>query len=127
MTTSYLGIEIDLDRDASYGAFPLELLKKHYLKPGEISPQYAFARAATNFCYGDYGLAQRIYNYVSQQWACFASPIISNAILGTWNETVTNWNYSESDIKARKDAFSSEEYSRAMPISCFLTDIPDTL
>jgi ribonucleoside-diphosphate reductase alpha chain len=127
MTTSYIGIEIDLDRDASYGAFPLELLKKHYLKPGEISPQYAFARAATNFCYGDYGLAQRIYDYVSKQWACFASPIISNAILGTWNHKITEWGYEESGIQARKDAFTSEEYSRAMPISCFLTDIPDTL
>jgi ribonucleoside-diphosphate reductase alpha chain len=127
MAISYLGIEIELERDATYGAFPMELLKKHYLKPGESSPQYAFARAATNFCYGDYKLAQRIYGYVSQNHACFASPIISNAVLGTWDHEITAWGYSAEDVATRKVAFTTEERVRAMPISCFLTDVPDTL
>lgn len=127
MAISYLGIEIELERDATYGAFPMELLKKHYLKPGEGSPQYAFARAATNFCYGDYALAQRIYGYVSKNHACFASPIISNAVVGTWDHKIDTWGYSADHINIRKAAFVTSERVRAMPISCFLTDVPDTL
>jgi ribonucleoside-diphosphate reductase alpha chain len=127
MKQQYLGIEIDLSKDSKYDEFPMELLKKHYLKPNEPSPQYAFARAATNFCYGDYEFAQRMYGYVSDQLACFSSPIISNSVAGTWSEKVENWNYTQEDVERRKGAFTTTENIRAMPISCFITMIPDSL
>lgn len=127
MKQQYLGIEIDLSKDETYDEFPLELLKKHYLKPDENSPQYAFARAATNFCYGDYEFAQRMYNYVSDQHACFSSPIISNSVKGMWHTLVDKWGYSEEDIAHRKTAFTTDETVRAMPISCFITMVPDSL
>ena len=128
----YNGIEINLERDAVYDELPLELLKKHYLKSNETSPQHAFARAAINFCYGDYALAQRIYNYVSNQWASFASPVLSNAINGTWESRVTEW---ANDVEnnpgvyttIRKNQFVTTENVFALPISCFLSEVPDTL
>ena len=127
MKEQYLGIEIDLSKDAKYDEFPLELLKKHYLKPDETSPQYAFARAATNFCYGDYEFAQRMYNYVSDQLACFSSPIISNSVKGTWSAKNDEWGYSPEAIAKRKGLFVTHDTVRAMPISCFITMVPDSL
>lgn len=122
MKEQYLGITIDTDYD-QFDEFPLELLKKHYLRPGETSPQHAFARAATNFCYGDYEFAQRMYEYVAKQYASFASPIISNAVNGTWTELCSNWDNNDQDY--RKSIFTSESGPGAMPISCFLTYVPD--
>jgi len=47
-------------------------------------------------------LAQKIYDYVSDGWFMFASPVLSNAPM-------------------------PGEKTRALPISCFLTYVPDTL
>ena len=79
-----------------------KLLKDYYCVDGEDSPQMAFARAAKAYCYGDTKLAQRIYNYVSNKWFMFASPVLSNAP-------------------------KPNEKVKALPISCFLSYVPDTL
>ena len=62
----------------------------------------AFARAAKAYCYGDIKFAQRIYNYVSNKWFMFASPVLSNAP-------------------------KPNDKVKALPISCFLSYVPDTL
>lgn len=92
-------LNIDLTRDSLLSEQSSTLLKDYYLKKGETSPQHAFARAAISFSCGDKDLAQRIYDYVSQGWFMFSSPILSNA--------------------------GSNDGS--MPISCFLNYVPDTL
>ena len=47
-------------------------------------------------------MASRLYEYVSKKWFMFASPVLSNAPNG--------------DTK-----------NKGMPISCFLTYVPDTV
>ena len=68
----------------------------------EISPQEAFARASVAYCEGDLKFAQRIYDYASKRWFMFASPVLSNA-----PAVGKKW--------------------KALPISCFLTYVGDTL
>jgi len=96
------GILIDLDRDDELDDFALDLLRSYYMRKGEKSPQEAYARASVAYCDGDLGLAQRIYEYASKGWFMFASPVLSNAVL-------------------------PGEKWKALPISCFLTYVPDTL
>ena len=102
MKKTYLGINIDTDKDELLSTQATKLLKEFYCKEGEESPQMAFARAARAYCYGDMKLAQRIYNYVSNKWFMFASPVLSNAP-------------------------KPNEKVKALPISCFLSYVPDTL
>ena len=64
--------------------------------PGEESPQEAFARAAMAFA-DDEDHAQRLYDYVSNLWFMFATPVLSNG--GT---------------------------TRGLPISCFLNYVEDS-
>lgn len=106
-------IKIDLSRDDKMSKFSRTLLSKHYLINNETSPQQMFARSAENFCYGDYELAQRIYDYVSKGWANFSSPISSNSVAGKWKD-------GEFISKLKKK-------SKAMPISCFVQYVPDTI
>lgn len=103
-------IKVDYDRDELLTPQARELLAEYYLQPGETSPQDAFARASVAFCGGDLGLAQRIYNAVSQLHLMFSSPILSNAPSVRLN---TNGEMVYQDVSA-------------MPISCFLTYVPDT-
>ena len=82
------------------------------------TPQQTYARAATSYCFGDYEFAQRIYNYVSDGWFMFASPVISNAVEIDWPKSkefhkVASW--LKKNVKPR-----------GLPISCFLGVIPDT-
>jgi ribonucleoside-diphosphate reductase alpha chain len=98
----YLGIEIDLERDADLSDQAMALLKDYYMLEDETSPQHAFARASVAYCEGDYEFAQRIYDYASKRWFMFASPVLSNAPI------------EGSDIKG-------------LPISCFLTYVGDNL
>ena len=77
MRKTYLGISIDTDKDKLLSTQAEKLLKEYYCKEGEESPQMAFARASKAYCYGDTKLAQRIYNYVSNKWFMFASPVLS--------------------------------------------------
>jgi ribonucleoside-diphosphate reductase alpha chain len=96
------GITIDLDRDNLLTDFSRNLLRDYYMNDNEESPQESFARAAVAFSDGCIELSQRIYDYASQGWFMFSSPILSNAP-------------------------SPNESTRGLPISCFLTYVDDSL
>jgi len=100
-TKTYLGIEIDYEREKTFDKFSLDTLKDRYFWEGETHAQEAFARASV---YGatfkgetDFELAQRLYDYSSNRWFMFSTPILSNG--GT---------------------------TRGLPISCFLNHVPDS-
>jgi ribonucleoside-diphosphate reductase alpha chain len=95
-------VDIDLSRDARLSEQAMQLLCDYYMLPDEKSPQEAFARAAVAYSAGDDAFAQRIYHYASMGWFMYASPVLSNAPkpLGEF---------------------------KALPISCFLTYVGDTL
>ena len=99
---SHLGITIDKTRDKDLSEQAYKLLKDYYCNEDENSPQQAYARASVAYCGGDLELAQRVYDYVSKGWFMFASPVLSNA---------------PRQVKKQ----------RALPISCFLTYVPDSL
>jgi len=97
----YLGIKIDYDKETLLDTFAKETLKDRYFWQGETHAQEAFARAsvfgATYRGVTDYALAQRLYDYSSDLWFMFSTPILSNG--GT---------------------------TRGLPISCFLNYVPDS-
>lgn len=102
-------IIVSYERDGLLTPQALDLLFEYYLLPTEKSPQDAFARAAWAFSAGDKGLAQRIYDAVSNLHFMYSSPVLSNApeaFLNTNNELV----------------FKNVS---GMPISCFLAFVPD--
>lgn len=101
-STKYLGINIDTKRDELLSEQAKKLVEDYYCKDKETSPQEAYARAAVAYSYGDMDLAQRIYDYVSKGWFMYASPVLSNAP-------------------------KPDEKAKALPISCFLTYVPDSL
>ena len=98
----YLGITINKNKDKDLSEQAYKLLKDYYCLESEHSPQQAFARAALAYSAGDMGLAQRIYDAVSNGWFMFASPVLSNAPL-------------------------PGQKAKALPISCFLAYVPDSL
>ena len=98
----YLGIKINEDRDKLLSEQAKKLLKDYYCREDEPSPQIAFARAAHAYSFDDKGLAQRIYDYASKGWFMYSSPVLSNAPL-------------------------PKQKVKALPISCFLSYVPDTL
>ena len=98
----YCGIEIDNKRNKILSEQSLKLLQDYYCREDETSPQQAFARSAACFRNGNTKLAQRIYDYVSKGYFMYSSPVLSNAIL-------------------------KGEKVKALPISCFLSYVPDTL
>lgn len=100
MTTPTL--TVDYTRDTLFTEQAMALLKDNYMLPEEKSPQDALARASLAYCYGDFALAQRIYDYASKGWFMFASPVLSNAP-------------------------KYGEKPKALPISCFGTYVDDTL
>lgn len=99
-------VNIDITRDDVLADYAVGMLKDFYMIEGETSPQQAYARAATAWSEYkgqlDEDLANRLYDYVSRKWFMFASPVLSNA-----------------PQKGAK--------TRGLPISCFLTYVPDTL
>ena len=99
-------IKIDKTKDDLLANYAVGMLKDFYLTEYESSPQEAFKRASTAWSKYkdemDEDLAQRLYNYVSNKWFMFASPVLSNAPNGS-------------------------KQGKGMPISCFLTYVPDTL
>ena len=99
---TYLGVQIDTNRDKLLSEQAEKLLTEYYCRPDETSPQMAFARAANAYSYGDKKLAQRIYDGASKGWFMFASPVLSNAPDGDGG-------------------------NRGLPISCFLTYVGDNL
>lgn len=99
---SHLGITINKKLDENFSESSYKLLKKFYMLPTETSPQEAFARAAVAYSGNDMKFAQRIYDYASKGYFMFSSPMLSNAPL-------------------------PNEPKKTLPISCFLTYVPDTL
>jgi len=97
----YLGIVIDYDKEKKLDKFSLDTLKDRYFWEEETHAQEAFARAAvfgaTYKGETDFDLAQRLYQYSSDCWFMFSTPILSNG--GT---------------------------TRGLPISCFLNYVPDS-
>ena len=89
-------IEIDYSRDELITEQGMKVLRDRYLLPNEGSPQDAFARVARTFS-DTPEMAQRIYDYASQLWFMFATPVLTNG--GT---------------------------KKGMPISCFLNYVPDS-
>ena len=80
--------------------FAKELLKKHYCRPDETIEQ-AFKRACDCFA-SDEAHSERLQQYLKDEWFMYSSPILSNAVL-------------------------EGETPKGMPISCFLTYVPDSI
>ena len=91
-----MSVKIDYSRDSLLTDFSIKTLQDRYLVGDEKSPQEAFARAAEAFADDD-DHAQRIYDYASNLWFMFATPVLSNG--GT---------------------------ARGLPISCFLNYVDDS-
>ena len=89
-------MKLDYRRDSLFDEFAIATLKDRYMVADETSPQEAFARAALAFS-DDNDHAQRLYDYASQHWFMFATPLLSNG--GT---------------------------ERGLPISCFLNYVDDS-
>ena len=89
-------VKIDYSKDSMITEFSKKTLQDRYLVGDEKSPQEAFARAAEAFA-DDEAHAQRIYDYASNLWFMFATPVLSNG--GT---------------------------KRGLPISCFLNYVEDS-
>jgi ribonucleoside-diphosphate reductase alpha chain len=89
-------VKIDYSKDKLLTDFSIKTLQDRYLVGDEKSPQEGFARAAEAFC-DDEAHAQRIYDYASNLWFMFATPVLSNG--GT---------------------------KRGLPISCFLNYVEDS-
>ena len=117
----YLGIKVHTEDPEYINDFSKKLLGDFYLKEGLTIPQ-AFAKTAVAFCYGDYELAQRIYDYVYKGWFMYASPVLSNAPSGEWIKSVTR------DVKTWDKEYTwVGEKRKDMPISCFALYIDDSL
>lgn len=99
-------LKIDKERDNLLTDYAIGMLKDFYMRDHEKSPQEAYARASKAWSTFegnlDNELAQRLYDYVSRKWFMFASPVLSNAPNGVATD-------------------------KGLPISCFLTYVPDTL
>lgn len=108
--------------------FSNALLTGFYLKDGETFDD-AIARAAEAFCFGDYNLAQRVYEAAHDGWFMFASPVLSNAPKGRWTGKPTDeeWVQSTNGEISLVDKYWDGEHSRGMAISCFSLVAPDTI
>ena len=89
-------MQLNYNRDKYLSGFGIKTLEDRYMIEGEKSPQDAFARAAKAFADDD-AHAQRLYDYASQLWFMFSTPVLSNG--GT---------------------------TRGLPISCFLNYVDDS-
>ena len=92
----YMGIQIDLSRDALFDKLGLNRLRESYMTDEETSPQQRFAFVSKSFGTNEEH-AQRLYEYASKHWLSYSTPILS---------------YGRS--------------KKGMPISCFLNYINDT-
>lgn len=118
----YLGIVIDYSKDKEIPEQGIAMLtgKGFYKKEWEESPQETFARGATCYSFGDYEFAQRIYNYASNQWFAFASPVQSNAVEVNWPS------FREDQFEEAAEWLEENVEPEGMPISCFLSMIHDS-
>jgi len=96
MTEKYLGITIDLARDALFDELGLKRLRESYMRDDETSPQHRFAYVSKMFS-SNPEHSQRLYDYASKHWLSYSTPILSFG-----------------------------RSSKGMPISCFLNYIEDT-
>ena len=92
----YLGIKINLERDGLFDELGIKRLQESYMREDEVSPQHRFAFVSKAFSTNPEH-AQRLYEYSSQHWLSYSTPILS---------------------------FGRSK--RGMPISCFLNFIEDT-
>ena len=92
----YLGIKIDLEKDKLFDELGIKRLKESYMKEDEQSPQHRFAFVSKSFG-SNPEHAQRLYDYASNHWLSYSTPILS---------------------------FGRSK--RGLPISCFLNFIEDT-
>ena len=117
----YSGIIIDYSRDSLIPEQGLSMLTStgFYKKDHERSPQETFARASVCYSFGDYELAQRIYDYASKGWFTNASPVLSNAVDVMWPT------FSKTEFEAAGDWLEDEVIPDGLPISCFLSMISD--
>ena len=96
----------NLQKDDLLTDYAIGMLNDFYLQKTEKSPQEAYVRASEAWSTFkgkmNVELASRLYDYVSNKWFMFASPVLSNAPNGIKN-------------------------GKGLPISCFLTYVPDTL
>ncbi|CAB5221205.1 NrdA Ribonucleotide reductase, alpha subunit [uncultured Caudovirales phage] len=90
------GIKVDYSRDALFDELGRLRLKESYMKDDEVSPQERFAYVSSIFG-SNPEHAQRLYNYSSNHWLSYSTPILS---------------------------FGRSK--RGLPISCFLNYIEDT-
>jgi len=92
----HLGIKIDLERDKLFDELGIKRLKESYMRDDEETPQQRFAFVSKTFG-SNLDHSQRLYEYSSQHWLSYSTPILS---------------------------FGRSK--RGMPISCFLNYIEDT-
>lgn len=90
------GISIDPNRDQLFDENGIRRLKESYMRSDEISPQQRLAYVSKKFSTND-AHAQRLYDYSSQHWLSYATPILS------YGRT-----------------------KKGLPISCYLNYIEDT-
>ena len=92
----YLGLQIDLEKDSLFDELGIKRLQESYMRDDEHSPQHRFAFVSKAFG-SNIEHAQRLYNYASNHWLSYSTPILS---------------------------FGRSK--RGLPISCFLNFIEDT-
>ena len=92
----YMGVKIDLEKDKLFDELGIKRLQESYMRDDETSPQQRFAYVSSSFGTNPEH-AQRLYDYASNHWLSYSTPILS---------------YGRS--------------KRGMPISCFLNYIEDT-
>ena len=92
----HMGINIDPNRDTLFDTNGIKRLRESYMTDDEISPQERFAYVSKTFS-SNVEHAQRLYDYSSQHWLSYSTPILS---------------YGRS--------------KRGLPISCYLNFINDT-
>jgi ribonucleoside-diphosphate reductase alpha chain len=89
-------ISIDISKDKKFDMLGLRRLNDAYLKPGETSPQERFSFIARTFGSNE-SHARRLYDYLSDHWLSASTPILSYGLT-----------------------------KKGLPISCYLSYIPDT-
>ena len=82
-------MQLDYERDKLLPDFSVRTLNDRYLLENETSPQQAFARAAKTFADDD-DHAQRLYDYASQLWFMFSTPVLSNGHSANYNLSNSN-------------------------------------
>ena len=76
MTENYLGITIDYNRDKLFDELGIKRLQESYMKDDETSPQQRFAFVSSAFG-SNPEHSQRLYDYASNHWLSFSTPILS--------------------------------------------------